>query len=105
MKTAAFYTLGCKVNQYETEAMAEAFEKAGYKRVGFEEAADVYVINTCTVTGLSSRKSRQAIRKAKQLNKDAIVAAVGCYPQTAGKKWKACRKSTLSRNERQAEVA
>ncbi|MGI6668913.1 MAG: tRNA (N(6)-L-threonylcarbamoyladenosine(37)-C(2))-methylthiotransferase MtaB [Acetivibrionales bacterium] len=83
MKTAAFYTLGCKVNQYETEAMAEAFEKAGYKRVGFEEAADVYVINTCTVTGLSSRKSRQAIRRAKQLNKNAIVAAVGCYPQTA----------------------
>jgi threonylcarbamoyladenosine tRNA methylthiotransferase MtaB len=83
MKTAAFYTLGCKVNQYETEAMAEAFEKAGYRRVGFEEAADVYVINTCTVTGLSSRKSRQAIRKAKQLNRNAIVAAVGCYPQTA----------------------
>lgn len=83
MKTAAFYTLGCKVNQYETEAMAEAFEKAGYRRVSFEDAADVYVINTCTVTGLSSRKSRQAIRKAKQLNRNAIVAAVGCYPQTA----------------------
>ncbi|MGE5614733.1 MAG: tRNA (N(6)-L-threonylcarbamoyladenosine(37)-C(2))-methylthiotransferase MtaB [Bacillota bacterium] len=83
MKTAAFYTLGCKVNQYDTEAMAEAFEKAGFKRVSFEDAADVYVINTCTVTGLSSRKSRQAIRRAKQLNKNAIIAAVGCYPQTA----------------------
>jgi threonylcarbamoyladenosine tRNA methylthiotransferase MtaB len=79
----AFYTLGCKVNQYETEAMAEAFERAGYELVDFEEAADVYVINTCTVTGLSSRKSRQAIRRAKQLNRSAIVAAVGCYPQTA----------------------
>jgi len=83
VKKVAFHTLGCKVNQYETEAMAEAFENAGYELVGFDEAADVYVINTCTVTGLSSRKSRQAIRRARQMNKDAIVAAVGCYPQTA----------------------
>jgi threonylcarbamoyladenosine tRNA methylthiotransferase MtaB len=83
VKKAAFYTLGCKVNQYETEAMAEAFEKAGYAVVDFEEAADVYVINTCTVTGLSSRKSRQAIRRAKQRNRNAVVVAVGCYPQTA----------------------
>ncbi len=83
MNKVAFYTLGCKVNQYETEAMAEAFEHAGYEVVDFEEAADVYVINTCTVTGLSSRKSRQAIRRAKQLNRGAVVAAVGCYPQTA----------------------
>lgn len=83
MKRVAFYTLGCKVNQYETEAMAEAFENAGYEQVSFDEAADVYVINTCTVTGLSARKSRQAIRRAKQLNNSAIVAAVGCYPQTA----------------------
>ena len=83
MKRAAFYTLGCKVNQYETEAMTEAFEKAGYTVVDFEEAADVYVINTCTVTSLSSRKSRQAIRRAKQRNCNAVVAAVGCYPQTA----------------------
>lgn len=83
MKKVAFYTLGCKVNQYETEAMAEAFENAGYEQVSFEENADVYVINTCTVTGLSARKSRQAIRRARQLNNNAIVAAVGCYPQTA----------------------
>ncbi len=83
MSKVAFYTLGCKVNQYETEAMAEAFENAGYELVDFEEVADVYVINTCTVTGLSSRKSRQAIRRAKQLNSRSIVAAVGCYPQTA----------------------
>ena len=83
MKRVAFYTLGCKVNQYETEAMAEAFENAGYEQVGFDKAADVYVINTCTVTGLSARKSRQAIRRARQLNSSAIVAAVGCYPQTA----------------------
>lgn len=83
MKRVAFYTLGCKVNQYETEAMAEAFENAGYEQVSFDEAADVYVINTCTVTGLSARKSRQAIRRAKQMNQHAVVAAVGCYPQTA----------------------
>lgn len=83
MKRVAFYTLGCKVNQYETEAMAEAFENEGYIQVGFDETADVYVINTCTVTGLSSRKSRQAIRRARQMNSNAIVAAVGCYPQTA----------------------
>jgi threonylcarbamoyladenosine tRNA methylthiotransferase MtaB len=83
MKKVAFCTLGCKVNQYETEAMAEAFENAGYRQVNFEDAADVYVINTCTVTGLSARKSRQAIRHARQLNSEAIVAAVGCYPQTA----------------------
>ncbi len=83
VKKVAFYTLGCKVNQYETEAMTEAFEHAGYKLVDFEEQADVYVINTCTVTGLSSRKSRQAIRRAKQTNQNAVVAAVGCYPQTA----------------------
>ena len=83
MKRVAFYTLGCKVNQYETEAMAEAFEDAGYIQVSFDETADVYVINTCTVTSLSSRKSRQAIRRARQMNSNAIVAAVGCYPQTA----------------------
>lgn len=83
MKKVAFYTLGCKVNQYETEAMAEAFENAGYEQVEFDAQADVYVINTCTVTGLSSRKSRQAIRRARQLNGKAVVAAVGCYPQTA----------------------
>lgn len=83
MKKVAFYTLGCKVNQYETEAMTELFENSGYEAVDFDERADVYVINTCTVTGLSARKSRQAIRKAKTVNKDAIVAVVGCYPQTA----------------------
>jgi threonylcarbamoyladenosine tRNA methylthiotransferase MtaB len=83
MKRVAFYTLGCKVNQYETEAMAEAFENAGYEQVDFGDVADVYVINTCTVTGLSARKSRQAIRRARQLNTGAVVAAVGCYPQTA----------------------
>jgi threonylcarbamoyladenosine tRNA methylthiotransferase MtaB len=83
MKTVAFYTLGCKVNQYETEAITEIFENAEYKVVNFEDKADVYVINTCTVTNLSDRKSRQMIRKAKKNNDGAIVAVIGCYAQTS----------------------
>ncbi len=83
MKKAAFYTLGCKVNQYETEAISGLFEKEGYEIVGFDEKADVYVINTCTVTNLSDRKSRQMIRRAKHNNEDSIVVVAGCYAQTA----------------------
>ena len=83
MKKAAFYTLGCKVNQYETEAMCELFKNAGYQICEFEEFADVYVINTCSVTGMSDRKSRQIIRRAKKKNPDAIVAVTGCYAQVS----------------------
>lgn len=83
MKRAAFYTLGCKVNQYETEAMAELFKNAGYEICAYEDFADVYVINTCSVTGMSDRKSRQIIRRAKKINPDAVVAVCGCYAQTA----------------------
>jgi threonylcarbamoyladenosine tRNA methylthiotransferase MtaB len=83
MKKVAFYTLGCKVNQYETEAVSGLFEKAGYETVNFEEKSDVYVINTCTVTNLSDRKSRQMIRKAKKNNENAIIVVIGCYAQTA----------------------
>jgi len=83
MKKVAFYTLGCKVNQYETEAMEEMFKKRGYEVVNFEEKADIYIINTCTVTNLGDRKSRQFIRRAKKLNRDSVVAAVGCYSQIA----------------------
>ena len=83
MRKVAFYTLGCKVNQYETEAMSEIFENSGYETVDFNEKADVYVINTCTVTGLSARKSRQMIRRARAVNDQAIVAVAGCYPQTS----------------------
>jgi len=83
MKKVAFITLGCKVNQYDTEAMIELFEKEGYKVVDFNDKADVYVINTCTVTGLSDSKSRQMIRRAKRNNEDAIIVAAGCYAQTA----------------------
>lgn len=83
MKKAAFYTLGCKVNQYETEAMAEMFKSSGYEITDFENYADIYVINTCTVTNMSDRKSRQIIRRAKKTNPDAIVAVTGCYAQTS----------------------
>ncbi|MCR8746582.1 tRNA (N(6)-L-threonylcarbamoyladenosine(37)-C(2))-methylthiotransferase MtaB [Romboutsia lituseburensis] len=83
MKKVAFYTLGCKVNQYETEAMLEMFEKDGYAQVDSEEFADVYVINTCTVTHMSDRKSRQYIRRMKKKNPDAIIAVVGCYSQVS----------------------
>ena len=83
MKTVAFYTLGCKVNQYETEAMSEIFAKNGYKVSSFDSVCDVYVINTCTVTNIGDRKSRQMIRRARNLNPGAIIAVVGCYSQVS----------------------
>lgn len=76
MKTVAFCTLGCKVNQYETNAMEQQFIEAGYNIVGFDEKSDIYIVNTCTVTNMSDKKSRQMLRRAKQLNKDGIVVAV-----------------------------
>ncbi len=83
MKKAASFALGCKVNQYESEAIAELFAEKGYEIVGIDEEADVYVINTCTVTNFGDKKSRQLIRKVKRQNENAIVAVVGCYAQTA----------------------
>lgn len=82
-KTVAFCTLGCKVNQYETNAMIQEFIKNGYKIVEFDEKADVYIVNTCTVTNMADRKSRQMLRRVKELNPDAILVAVGCYAQVA----------------------
>ncbi len=84
MRKAALHNLGCKVNSYETEAMGELLSGAGYEIVSFEEKADVYVINTCTVTNMADRKSRQMLHKAKKKNPDAVVVAVGCYVQEAG---------------------
>lgn len=80
-KTAAFLTLGCKVNSYETEAIRGMFEAAGYEIVDFKELADVYVVNTCTVTNIADRKSRQMLHQARKRNPEAIIAAVGCYVQ------------------------
>lgn len=82
----AFTTLGCRVNQYESEAMAEKFIKSGYEVVSFSDIADVYVVNTCTVTNMSDKKSRQMISRAKRLNDKAVIAAVGCYTQIAPEK-------------------
>ena len=83
MKKVASHALGCKVNQYESEAIAELFAQKGYEIVSIDEKADVYIINTCTVTNFGDKKSRQLIRKVKRLNPDAVVAAIGCYAQTA----------------------
>ena len=88
MRKAAFHNLGCKVNAYETEAMQQLLENAGYETVPFEEGADVYVINTCTVTNIADRKSRQMLHKAKKMNPDAIVVATGCYAQADTEKLK-----------------
>ncbi len=84
-KTVAFYTLGCKVNQYETNAMEQQFIKSGYKIVNNIEKAEIYVINTCTVTNMAERKSRQMLRRVKELNKSAILVVCGCYAQVAKK--------------------
>ncbi len=83
MPTVAFYTLGCKVNFVDTEGIWQLFKREGYKQVDFEETADVYLINTCTVTNTGDRKSRQVIRRAVRRNPDAIIAVTGCYAQTA----------------------
>ncbi len=86
MPTVAFHTLGCKVNQYDTQAMLEAFERAGYETVGFDARADVYVVNTCTVTGTGDKKSMQAVRRAQRLNPQADVVIAGCLAQKEGER-------------------
>ena len=78
----AIYTLGCKVNQYETQAMEQELQRRGHTLVDFESPADAYIINTCSVTAVSDKKSRQMIRRAKSRNPQAVVAACGCYVQT-----------------------
>ena len=85
MRKAAFHNLGCKVNAYETEAMEQMLEAAGYEIVPFAPGADVYVINTCTVTNIADRKSRQMLHRAKKMNPEAVVVAAGCYVQAAGR--------------------
>ena len=88
MRRVAFHTLGCKVNTYETEAMQEMMKAAGYTIVDFEDCADVYVINTCSVTNVADKKSRQMLHRAKKINPDAIVVAAGCYVQADAEKVK-----------------
>ena len=83
MRKVAFHNLGCKVNAYETEAMIEQFVEEGYELVPFEETADLYIVNTCSVTNMADRKSRQMLHRARKKNPEALVVAVGCYVQTA----------------------
>lgn len=88
MRKAALHNLGCKVNSYETEAMQQLLEAAGYEIVPFAEGADVYIINTCSVTNIADRKSRQMLHRAKKMNPQAVVVAAGCYVQAAGEELK-----------------
>ena len=83
MRKAALHNLGCKVNAYESDAMQQLLEKAGYEIVPFREKADVYIVNTCSVTNIADRKSRQMLHRAKSQNPDAVVVAAGCYAQSA----------------------
>ena len=87
-RKTAFLTLGCKVNSYETNAMERLFREAGYEIVDFQDEADIYIINTCTVTNIADRKSRQMLHRARKKNPDALVAAAGCYVQAAGEQLK-----------------
>ncbi|MCU6747948.1 MULTISPECIES: tRNA (N(6)-L-threonylcarbamoyladenosine(37)-C(2))-methylthiotransferase MtaB [Lachnospiraceae] len=107
MKKAALHNLGCKVNAYETEAMQEMLEKAGYEIVPFKEGADVYVINTCTVTNIADRKSRQMLHRARKFNPDAVVVAAGCYVQAQDKKGEKdpCIDIVLGNNRKKDLVA
>ncbi|MDD7114495.1 MAG: tRNA (N(6)-L-threonylcarbamoyladenosine(37)-C(2))-methylthiotransferase MtaB [Lachnospiraceae bacterium] len=105
-RRAAFLTLGCKVNQYETDAMKEVLEADGYEVVDFKEPADVYIINTCSVTNMADRKSRQMIHRAKKKNPEAVVVAVGCYVQAAEEELKKNHTADiLIGNNKKKEIA
>ena len=82
MKSVALHNLGCKVNGYEMDVMQQMLQENGYKIVSFDEQADIYIVNTCTVTNIADRKSRQMLHRAKKMNPNAVVVAVGCYVQT-----------------------
>ena len=100
MKKAALHNLGCKVNAYETEAMQEMLEQNGYEIVPFQEGADVYIINTCTVTNVADRKSRQMLHKARKMNPDAVVVATGCYVQARGEDIDPCVDIVVGNNKK-----
>ena len=85
MKSVALHNLGCKVNAYEIDVMQQILQEKGYVIVPFDEAADIYIVNTCTVTNIADRKSRQMLHQAKARNPEAVVVAVGCYVQTAAR--------------------
>lgn len=107
MKKAALHNLGCKVNAYETEAMQEMLEKSGYEIVPFKEGADIYIINTCTVTNIADRKSRQMLHRARKMNPGAIVVAAGCYVQAQAEKQEVdpCIDIVLGNNRKKDLIA
>lgn len=107
MKKAALHNLGCKVNAYETEAMQEMLEKAGYEIVPFKEGADIYIINTCTVTNIADRKSRQMLHRARKMNPQAVVVAAGCYVQAQEEKQEIdpCIDIVIGNNKKQDLIA
>lgn len=105
MKKVALHNLGCKVNAYETEAMQEMLEQNGYEIVPFAEGADVYVINTCTVTNMADRKSRQMLHRAKKMNPDAVVVAAGCYVQAQGENADECIDILIGNNRKKDLIA
>lgn len=106
MPKAALHNLGCKVNAYETEAMQQQLVERGYEIVPFDEKADVYIINTCSVTNIADRKSRQMLHRAKKLNPKAVVVAAGCYVQVASEELKKdASVDLIIGNNRKAELA
>lgn len=105
MRKAALHNLGCKVNAYETEAMQEMLEQNGYEIVPFAEGADVYVINTCTVTNMADRKSRQMLHRARKMNPNAVVVAAGCYVQAQGAKADDCIDVIIGNNKKKDLIA
>lgn len=100
MKKVALHNLGCKVNAYETEAMQELLAQHGYEIVPFEEGADIYIINTCTVTNMADRKSRQMLHRARKMNPDAVVVAAGCYVQARGEEADDCIDVVIGNNRK-----
>ena len=105
MRKAALHNLGCNVNAYETEAMQEMLEQNGYEIVPFAEGADVYVINTCTVTNMADRKSRQMLHRARKMNPNAVVVAAGCYVQAQGAKADDCIDIIIGNNKKKDLIA
>ena len=103
-KTVAFHTLGCKVNQYDTQAMRERFEEAGCRTVEFEEMADIYVVNTCTVTGTGDKKSMQTIRRCHRKNPEAAIVVTGCLAQRAADELKLPGVRLVLGTQRRGEV-
>ena len=103
-KTVAFHTLGCKVNQYDTQAMRERFEQAGCRTVEFEEKADIYVVNTCTVTGTGDKKSMQTVRRCHRKNPDAAIVVTGCLAQRAADSLKLPGVRLVIGTQRRGEV-